>query len=204
MVGVARIDDLVEDEPWDGHDRRWPAEPDGLGLPVLRRARREVVVRDDHVDVYLPDRARALERVRDALRPGGRVSVIVYSTPDRNHFFSIPVAIIRSRGLPPPAPGQPGPFSLGEPRSDRGGATPTGFGDVEVQTVEAPLRMTSAAECVRFERESFGALHQMLAALDEAERGAVGRRSRWRCASFDGADGLIGPCELIVAGARKA
>ena len=32
-----------------------------------------------------------------------------------------------------------------------------------------------AAECTRFERESFGALHQMLAGLSEAERGGVGR-----------------------------
>ena len=34
--------------------------------------------------------------------------------------------------------------------------------------------MASAAECVRFERESFGALHQMLAGLPEE-----GRRAAW-------------------------
>ena len=52
--------------------------------------------------------------MRHALKPGGRVAAIVYSTPERNAFFSIPVKIIRERAqLPPPLPGQPGPFSLG-------------------------------------------------------------------------------------------
>src|SRR3954466_1638186 len=64
--------------------------------------------------IYFPDQQRALAGMRRALRPGGRVSAVVYSTPDRNAFFSIPVKIIRERaGLPPPLPGQPGPFSLG-------------------------------------------------------------------------------------------
>ena len=55
--------------------------------------------------IYFPDRARALAGQYRALRPGGRVSAIVYSTADRNEFFSIPVSIIRRRAqLPPPAP----------------------------------------------------------------------------------------------------
>ena len=43
---------------------------------------------------------------------------------------------------------------------------------VIVETVPAPLRL-SAAECVRFERESFGALHQMLAGVPADERPAI-------------------------------
>ncbi len=64
--------------------------------------------------IYFPDQQQALSGMIHALRPGGRVSVVSYSTPERNAFFSIPVRIIRSRAqLPPPLPGQPGPFSLG-------------------------------------------------------------------------------------------
>ncbi len=54
--------------------------------------------------------------MKRALKPGGRVAAIVYSTAENNKFFSIPVSIIRRRAnLPPPHPGQPGPFSLGGP-----------------------------------------------------------------------------------------
>ena len=66
--------------------------------------------------IYFPDQQRALTNIMRALRPGGRFAAIVYSTPENNGFFSKPVSIIRDRAqLPPPAAGQPGPFSIGSP-----------------------------------------------------------------------------------------
>ncbi len=53
-----------------------------------------------------------------------------------------------------------------------------GFRDVQSQAVPAPVRIKTAAECVRFEKESFGALHQMLAGLDEPVAKQRGRKSR--------------------------
>jgi SAM-dependent methyltransferase len=154
--------------------------------------------------IYFPDQQKALEGMRRALRDGGRVAAIVYSTPDRNEFFSIPVSIIRERAqLPAPAPGQPGPFSLGAPGVLEGALTTAGFRDVTVVTLPAPVRMTSAAECVRFERESFGALHQMLSGVPEAERDAVWADIETALARFETADGFIGPCELLVAAGTK-
>src|SRR3954466_2303522 len=53
--------------------------------------------------IYLPDRKAALGGIRAALRPGGRLGAIVYSTPEANRFFSLPVSIIRRAAqLPPP------------------------------------------------------------------------------------------------------
>ena len=81
--------------------------------------------------------------------------------------------------LPPPLPGQPGPFSLGAPGVIEAAFESAGFTDVVTTTlVPSPLRLASAAECVRFERESFGALHQMLASLDPAERDDTWARDR--------------------------
>ena len=154
--------------------------------------------------IYFPDRARALAGQYRALRPGGRISAIVYSTADRNEFFSIPVSIIRRRAqLPPPAPGQPGPFSLGGPGVLEDTFREAGFRDVGSQTVLAPLRMACAADCVRFERESFGALHQMLAGLAPKEREEAWQEIGTELARFEKADGFEGPCELIVAWGTK-
>jgi SAM-dependent methyltransferase len=154
--------------------------------------------------IYFPDRHAALTGMKKALRPGGRISCVTYSTADRNGFFSIPVGIIRRRAqLPPPAPGQPGPFSLGLPDVASAALTDAGFRDVTVTTVAAPVRMPSAAECVRFERESFGALHQMLAGLDTEGREAAWREIAEALAEFEGPDGFTGPCEmLVVSGTR--
>jgi hypothetical protein len=154
--------------------------------------------------IYFPDQQAALAGMRAALRPGGRLSAVVYSTPDRNGFFAIPVGIIRRRAqLPPPAPGQPGPFSLGAPGVAEAALAEAGFHDISVEAVPSPLRMASSAECVRFERESFGALHQMLAGLPEPERAAAWTEIGEALAEFDGPNGFTGPCEmLVVSGTR--
>src|SRR5262249_41792634 len=115
---------------------------------------------------FLPDLRRALSEIRRVLKPGGRVAGIVFSTPDMNPFLSVPISIIRRHaGLGPPLPGQPGPFSLGAPGALASALEHAGFSEVQTRMVSAPLRMASARECARFEREAFGALHQMLAAL---------------------------------------
>lgn len=154
--------------------------------------------------IYFPDQQAALAGMRAALRPGGRISAVVYSTADRNGFFSVPIGVIRRRAqLPPPAPGQPGPFSLGGPGVAEEALTRAGFRDVTVETVPSPVRMTSAAECVQFERESFGALHQMLSGLPESEREEAWTEIGEALAQFEQPDGFVGPCEMLVVSATR-
>lgn len=154
--------------------------------------------------IYFPDQQRALAGMRQALRPGGRLSAIVYSTPGRNEFFSIPIGIVRRRaGLPSPLPGQPGPFSLGDPGHIEAVLTEAGFGNVNVATVPAPLLMASAADYVRFARDSFGALHQMLSGLPGTEREEAWAEIEHEMARFETPDGFDGPCELLVGSGTK-
>jgi SAM-dependent methyltransferase len=150
--------------------------------------------------IYFPDQDTAFVGMRQALRPGGRLAGIVYSTPEANPFFSIPVSIIRRRAqLPPPGQGQPGPFSLGSPGVIEAALDRAGFTDIEVRRLPAPLRLPSTAEYVRFARESFGALHQMLAGLSEAEREEVWGEIERELSQYETANGFVGPCELLVA-----
>ena len=150
--------------------------------------------------IYFPDQQAAFAGMRRALKPGGRLAGVVYSTPEANGFFSIPVSIIRRRAaLPAPLPGQPGPFSFGAPGAIEAVYREAGFTGVEVRRVAAPLRMSSAAECVRFERESFGALHQMLGSLSESERADVWSEIEQELSQFETPDGFEAPCELIVS-----
>src|SRR5919112_2050778 len=154
--------------------------------------------------IYFPDQQKALTGMRRALRPGGRIACVVYSTAENNKFFSIPVSIIRKRAqLPPPLPGQPGPFSLGGGGVLGEGYRQAGFREVRTQIVPTPLRLSSAAECVRFERESFGALHQMLSGLPESERGAVWEEIEEELRRFEGVDGFEGQCEMVVGAGVK-
>ena len=154
--------------------------------------------------IYFPDQLGALVEMRRVLRPGGRLAAVAWSTPEHARFFSVAVAIIRRRAeLAPPLPGQPGPFSLASDGALAAALEQAGFSDVSVQAVASPLRMSSAAECLRLQQQSYGALHQMLAGLDEAARDAAWHEVGDALAEFDGADGFIAPCELLVGAATR-
>jgi SAM-dependent methyltransferase len=154
--------------------------------------------------IYFPDQQQALRGIRHALAPGGRFAAVIYSTAPRNEFFSIPVSIIRNRArLGPPLPGQPGPFSLGGPGVVEEALRTAGFSHITVETVPSPLRLPTAADCVRFERESFGALHQMLSGVPVDERPGVWTEIEHALSRFQTADGFEGPCELLVAGGSR-
>lgn len=178
-------------------------EADGEALDDLAEGAFDAVISRLGL-IYFPDQHRALTGMRRVLLDGGRIAAIVYSTADRNQFFSIPVSIIRERAqLPPPQPGQPGPFSLGAPGVLEAALTAAGFRKVTVDTVPAPLLLPSAAECIRFERESFGALHQMLASVPSGDRDGVWADIESELARFQTPDGFVGPCELLVASGTK-
>ncbi len=154
--------------------------------------------------IYFPDQQKALKEMLRVLKPGGRVAAIVYSTPDKNTFFSVPVSIIRKRAqLPPPLPGQPGPFSLGAEGVIEKTFEQAGFTEVRAVRVDSPLRMASAADCVRFERESFGALHQMLSGLSDPEKQSVWEEIERGLEQFATEKGFTGPCEMVVAVGHK-
>jgi SAM-dependent methyltransferase len=150
--------------------------------------------------IYFPNQQRALEESRRVLRSGGKVVACVYTTGERNPFFAIPVSIIRRRAqLPQPLPGQPGPFSLGGDGVLEEAFRKAGFRDIESRIVPSPLKMSSTAEYLRFIRESFGALHQMLSGLPVEEHESVWDEVEQELRQFEGPDGFNGPCEMIVA-----
>jgi SAM-dependent methyltransferase len=155
--------------------------------------------------IYFPDQQKALKEMLRVLKPGGKVAAIVYSTPDKNLFFSVPVGIIRNRAkLPAPLPGQPGPFSLGGPGVIENAFLQAGFKNVKVEFIDAPLMFSSAKECVQFEKESFGALHQMMSSLSDLEKEAVWEEIERELERFEGEKGFIGPCEMVVAVGEKS
>lgn len=173
-------------------------EADGEDLSALEPSSYDAVISRVGL-IYFPNQSAALESMCRVLRPGGRLSAVVYSTADRNEFFSLPVGIIRRVAeLPPPLLGQPGPFSLGAPGVAEAAFLAAGLRDITVTAVPSPVRMARAADCVRFERESFGALHQMLVGVDLAGQAAAWQEVTDELSRFEGPDGFVGPCEMLV------
>lgn len=150
--------------------------------------------------MYMPNRHRALSAWYRVLKPGGRVVVAVYTVPERNGWGSTPLSVIRRRAqLPPPVPGQPGPFSLGADGVLQAALYQTGFSEVGTRVVSTPLKMPSARDCIRFQRESFGGFNQMMAHLSTQERESIWDEVEESMRRYEGPDGFVAPCESIVA-----
>ena len=176
---------------------------DGEELDTLEEAPFDAVISRVGL-IYFPDQQKALGGMKHNLREEGRLAAMVYSTAERNPFFSIPVSVIRQRAhLPPPLPGQPGPFSLGDTDTLAGILTEAGFQDIEIEVIEAPVCLPCAGDCLRFEKESFGALHQMLAGLSEEEKEAAWEEVEERLGQFEQDGHFEGPCEMLVAAGVK-
>lgn len=200
----ARILGFVEQSAEEqGHRHVRIRELDGEGLDALEADAFDAVISRVGL-IYFPDQQRALRGMYRALKPGGKMAAMVYSTAEMNPFFSIPVSIIRRRAaLPPPLPGQPGPFSLGAAGVLEKSFSEAGFTDVETIRVDAPVLLENAAECLRFEKESFGALHQMLSSLNPADQVSAWEEIETALGEFEGDGGFSGPCEMVIAVGSK-
>lgn len=154
--------------------------------------------------MYMPHPVAALREWSRALKTGGRVAVLVFSTPDRNPWGAVPASIIRRRAqLPPPVPGQPGPFSLGSPGVLEDAFRQAGFAKPEVHAVPVPKRATRAAEYVRVAREAFGGFNAMMAHLPAPERESVWNEVEDSMRVFESPDGFEAPGECLVGAATK-
>lgn len=155
--------------------------------------------------IYFPDQIGSVKKQVATLKPGGRVGALVYATPQECRFFSDPVSVIRKHaGLPPPAPGVPGPFSLGQPGVIEDLFREAGLSNIQIRKIETPVVLESAKECLRFEQESFGALHQMLSKLDDSAKEAAWSEVESALEQFEQKGRFVGPCVMIAASGVNA
>ena len=154
--------------------------------------------------IFFPNQLGSVRAQRAVLKPGGCVGALVYATPADCRFFSDPVAVIRRHaGLAPPAPGAPGPFSLGQPGDIEALFKTAGLSDIEARKIKAPVILDSAKDCLRFEKESFGALHQMLDGLDHEAKEAAWAEVEEVLRAFEQDGRFVGPCTMIAACGRR-
>ncbi len=134
---------------------------------------------DDSVDgvvcrwgyMLMADPAAALRETRRVLRDGGPLAFAVWTGPDRNPWAAVPAKTVVQRGhMPPPEPGAPGIFAMGDP--DRIGelVMQAGFGEPELEEIAFEFRYPSFDNLWDTLVRIAGPLARAISALPDAER----------------------------------
>ena len=71
------------------------------------------------------------------------------------------------------------------------------------QFTTAPLRFSSAEECVQWRREASGTMNQMLDGVDKETQGKIWKEIEEALRRFETAQGFESPCELLICSAVK-
>jgi len=91
--------------------------------------------------MFFADPTRAFANIRKAVRVGGTIAFVAWQDPGRNPWMIKPMLAMGEHiKLPPrPAPGEPGPFSFGDPELVKGYMNRAGFTSIEVQGSEIEM-----------------------------------------------------------------
>jgi SAM-dependent methyltransferase len=125
--------------------------------------------------MLMADPAAALAETRRVLRPGGRLALVVWGSPERNPFFGIIAISLVQRGhIPPPEPPPaPGIFSMASADRTTALLEGAGFSEVRTEEVQGRFALPDPDEYLSVIADTAGPIAIALRGLPEAERLAI-------------------------------
>jgi ubiquinone/menaquinone biosynthesis C-methylase UbiE len=167
-----------------------------------------IELKDDSVDgvicrwgyMLMADPAAALAETRRVLRPGGRLVLAAWCSPDQNPWVAIAGRILVQRGLaPPPDPEVPSMFSFASDDHVRSLLANAGFADVRVDQVPVVFVSSDVEEYVATANDTGGGFAKAWEAASEDERLGVKEELAQAFAPFERDGGYELPGLALVA-----
>jgi SAM-dependent methyltransferase len=97
--------------------------------------------------MFFDDQTAAFTNLRTALRPSGRIVLLVWQALENNEWLiELRRALALGRDLPTPVVGTPGPFGLADPDHTRDLLARTGYSSIRIEDVHPPMRVGDDVE----------------------------------------------------------
>jgi SAM-dependent methyltransferase len=127
--------------------------------------------------MFFEDAAAAFANIRAALKPGGRFVFACWRPLAENPWMTVPLMLVKDlvELPPPPAPGEPGPFALGDRDRLRSSLEKGGFTDIALTAFDTQLNDAESGDlesAVDFYFQ-IGPLSRILKEADENTRQRV-------------------------------
>lgn len=124
--------------------------------------------------MFFADPAAAFANIARAVRPGGRLAMLVWQgTPANEWMTGVAAALAAGRTLPTPPPGAPGPSSLGDQDRLRHLLGDAGFRHVDLTAVVEPMTFGRDADSAYDFVFGLSFVATLLADLDEPAQAAA-------------------------------
>jgi len=155
--------------------------------------------------MFFADPVAAFSNIGHALRPGGRLVLMVWQARDRNEWTTaVREALAGDNPVPPPPAEGPHPFSLADPAVAGGILAAAGFADIGFTDVHEPVfygpDSAVALDVVRGLRST----RDLLAGLDAGETEQALRRLRATLAAHQTGDGVVFDARTWIITARRS
>jgi len=150
--------------------------------------------------MLIPNLQQALREIRRVLQPGGKLAALVWSAPENNPLFALPLAIASKYAGGASSP-RPHPFALSDPTVFERELTETGFSEIITRALPFQSHYASLDAFLHStaRRLTAGVIEQ----LSQQEQQHLLEELRQAVSQFEGAHGLVAPAELLLGVGSK-